>query len=177
MPSLYLNGSFYVFGQTVENEDVIESARFDPLKNEWKELGGFNEQRRRFAVVNTNYGVVIVDGEQAKPKLCQISDTSIDCEVMENNDLELTVSNAKTVLFTFDHTQCPKSVIPPAMLLLSTSWRNELKRRKFNFSKHFIRNKKITLVKVTHLNLSARRVNCRLRLISRISSQCSNRAA
>ena len=39
MPSLYLNGSFYVFGQTVDNEDVIESARFDPLKNEWKELG------------------------------------------------------------------------------------------------------------------------------------------
>ena len=112
-----------------ESEDIIESARFDPLKNEWKELDGFGEQRKRFGVVKTNYGVVIVDGEQAKPKLCQISDTSVDCEVMENNDLELTVSNAEIILFTFDHTQCPKSVIPPAMLLLST-WqpRNELKR-------------------------------------------------
>ena len=130
MPSLYLNGSFYVFGQTVDNEDVIELARFDPLKNEWKELDGFGEQRKRFAVVNTNYGVVIVDGEQAKPKLCQISDTSVDCEVMENNDLELTVSNAEIILFTFDHTQCPKSVIPPpAVLLLSTyRSRTELKR-------------------------------------------------
>ena len=129
MPSLYLNGLFYVFGQTVDNEDIIESARFDPLKNEWEELDGFREQRKRFAVVNTNYGVVIVDGEQAKPKLCQISDTSVDCEVMENDDLELTVSNAEIILFTFDHTQCPKSVIPPAMLLLSSYWlRNELKR-------------------------------------------------
>ena len=126
MPSLYLNGSFYVFGQTVDNEDVIELARFDPLKNEWKELDGFGEQRKRFAVVNTNYGVVIVDGEQAKPKLCQISDTSVDSEVMENNDLELTVSNAEIILFTFDHTQCPKSVISsPAMLFLSTL-RNKL---------------------------------------------------
>ena len=131
MPGLYLNDSFYVFGQTVESEDVTSStvARFDPLKNEWEELDGFREQRKRFAVVNTNYGVVIVDGEQAKPKLCQISDTSIDCEVMENNDLELTVSNAEIILFTFDHTQCPKSVIPPAMLLLSTyRSRTELKR-------------------------------------------------
>ena len=118
-----------MFGQTVDNEDVIELARFDPLKNEWKELGGFGEQRKRFAVVNTNYGVVIVDGEQAKPKLCQISDTSVDCEVIENNDLELTVSNGEIILFTFDHTQCPKSVIPPAMLLLTTRQpRTELKR-------------------------------------------------
>ena len=39
---------------------------------------------------------------------------------MKNSDLELTVSNAETIMFTFDHSQCPKSVIPPAMLLLST---------------------------------------------------------
>ena len=132
MPSLYINGSFYVFGQTVESKDVIELtvARFDQVKNEWKELGGFNEQRKRFAVVNTNYGVVIVDGEQAKPKLCQIGDASVDCEVMENNDLEVTVLNAEITLFTFDHTHCPKSVTPPpAMLFLSTFYtRIELKR-------------------------------------------------
>ena len=131
MPSLYLNDSFYVFGQTVESEDVTSSAvaRFDPFQNEWVLLDGFDEGRQRFAVVNTNYGVVIVDGEQAMPKLCQISDTSVDCEEMNNNDLELTVSNAEIILFTFDHTQCPKSVIPPAMLLLSTRQaRNELEK-------------------------------------------------
>ena len=130
MPSLYLNGLFYVFGQMTESEDIIESARFDPLKNEWKELGGFNEQRKRFAVVNTNYGVVIVDGEQAKPKLCQISDIRLDCEVMKNNDPDLIVSNGEPILFTFDHTQCPKSVIASAMLLfidLGNYYRNALK--------------------------------------------------
>ena len=74
MPSLFINGSFYVFGQTVKSEGVTVSAvaRFDPLKNEWEELGGFGEPRDRFAVVNTYYGVIIVDGESANAKLCQI---------------------------------------------------------------------------------------------------------
>ena len=133
MPSLYLNGSFYVFGQTVESEDVTASAvaRFDPLDNEWEELGGFGEQRQRFAAVNTNYGVVIVDGEQAMPKLCQISNTNVNCEDMKNSDLELTVSNAETILFTFDHSQCPKSVISPAMLLLTMYCSRKESRKKF----------------------------------------------
>ena len=122
-----------MFAQTVENEDVTSSAvaRFDPLRNEWEELGGFGEQRKRFAVVNTDYGVFIVDGEQANLKLCQINDTSIDCEDMENNDLDLIVSVEEVILFTFDHTQCPKSVIltPLAMLFLSTaSSRKEFKK-------------------------------------------------
>ena len=123
IPSLYLNGSFYVFGQTGETQDVTASAvaRFDQLKNEWEELGGFGEQRKRFAAVNTNYGVVIVGDENAKPKLCQISDTSVECEDMKINDLKLMVSNAETILFAFNPTQCPKSVtFSPAMLLLST---------------------------------------------------------
>ena len=132
MPGLYLNNSFYVFGQTVESEHVTASAvvRLDQLKNEWEKLGGFNEQRKRFAVVNTHHGVVIVDGENAKPKLCQISDTSVDCEVMKNNDPDLIVSNGEPILFTFDHTQCPKSVIASAMLLfidLGNYYRNALK--------------------------------------------------
>ena len=57
----------------------------------------------------------------------------------------------------------------PAMLLLSTyQSRTELKR---SFEENLIfRNisleiKKVTQVKVTHLDLSARRVNCRLALI------------
>ena len=133
MPSLYFDGSFYVFGQTAESEDVTSSAvaRFDPLQNEWEELGGFGEQPKRFAVVNTNYGVVLVNGEQSKPKLCQIRNTSVDCEDMNNSNLELIVSVEEIILFTFDHTQCPKSVFltPLAMLLLTTySSMNELKR-------------------------------------------------
>ena len=47
---------------------------------------------------------------------------------MENNEPELIVSVEEIILFTFDHTQCPKSVIltPLAMLLLNTySSKNE----------------------------------------------------
>ena len=131
-----------MFGQIIENVNVSYSvvARFDPLENEWIELDGFGEQRDRIAVVNTNYGVVIVDGESAHTKLCQINDTSVDCEDMENNDQELTVSNGEIILFTFNHTQCPNSVNMPAMLLLSTYYdRNELKisfEEILIFSKH-----------------------------------------
>ena len=147
MPSLFINGFFYVFGQTVESENVIASAvvRLDQQKNKWEELGGFGERLKRFAVVNTYYGVVIVDYEKAKPQLCQIHNTSVSCEHMKNNDLELTVPNEEVILFTLDHTQCPKSVIPPAMLFLET-WhsRNELKiyfEEFLIFARGFIGNK------------------------------------
>ena len=114
-----------MFGQKTESRDVTTSvvARFDPFEDEWTELGGYGQQQReRFAVVNTNHGVVIVDAERANTKLCQISNTSIDCEYMDNNGPESTVLEGEIILFTFDHTQCPKSVFVevPAMLLLST---------------------------------------------------------
>ena len=116
MPSLYINNSFYVFGQKTESRDVTTSvvARFDPFENEWTELGGYGQQSERFAVVSTSHGVVIVDAGRANTKLCQIRDFSVDCEYMERSDPELTISNGEIIMFTFDHTQCPRSVELPA---------------------------------------------------------------
>ena len=116
-----------MFGHINKSKDVTVSAvaRFDPLRNEWTKLVGYGESRERFAVVNTKYGVVLVDGVSANTKLCQINETHVDCEDMENNDP--VVFDDEVHLFTFDHTLCPNSVDVPAMLLLSTKYsRNEL---------------------------------------------------
>lgn len=125
-----------MFGQRTTDEDVTVSAvaRFDPLENEWKILGGYGPAYEKFSVVNNHHGVVIADGDSAnaKPKLCQISDTGVDCEGMGNNDQASTLSDGEIILFTFDHTKCPMSVDLPSMLLLDTSYNgawNELIRK------------------------------------------------
>ena len=127
-----MNQSFYLFGQKidVDNKTTLAVARFDPLQNEWHVLDGYGAPRARLAVVNTQHGVIVVDGESSNEmtNLCQINDTDVSCSNMEINYPESTVSDGEIILFTFDHATCPESVKrAEAMLLLATySPRNEL---------------------------------------------------
>ena len=131
-PSLFLNQSFYLFGQQTKGDNKIASAvaRFDPLQNEWHVLDGYGAPRERFAVVNTQHGVIVVDGESSNKmtNLCQINYTDVTCSNMVIKDPELIVWDGEIILFTFDHATCPESVKrAEAMLLLSTfTSRNEL---------------------------------------------------
>ena len=124
MPTLYINGSFYVFGQQVESEDVTASAvaKFDPFENGWTILGGYGPARKRFSVLNTTHGVIIVDGENEKLKLCSMSPAKISCGDIENSEQESTVWDGEPILFTFENTQCPKSLAFPVMLVLTTTY-------------------------------------------------------
>ena len=114
----------------VDNKTTLAVARFDPLQNEWHVLDGYGAPRARLAVVNTQHGVIVVDGESSNEmtNLCQINDTYVTCSNIEINEPNWTVSDGKLILFTFDHTTCPESVKRvEAMLLLSMlTSRNEL---------------------------------------------------
>ena len=133
-PALFRNGYFYVFGDKIVNENITLSAvaRFDPFKNDWKIIGDYGNRRERHQVINTDYGVVIVggNGTNEQSRLCQMSESNVECEDMGNHDAELIRWNENVVLFAFDATECPDSVERhPAMLFLSTySPRNELIR-------------------------------------------------
>ena len=114
----------------VDNKTTLAVARFDPLQNEWHVLDGFGAPPERFAVVNTQHGIIVVDGKNSNEmtNLCQINDTDVTCSNMVIKDPNWTVSDGDIILFTFDHTTCPESVKrAEAMLLLSTyTSRNEL---------------------------------------------------
>ena len=130
-PTLFRNGYFYVFGDKIVSEDITTSvvARFDPFINYWKIIGEYGNRRERHRVINTDYGVVIVggNGTNEQSRLCQMNESNVECEDMENHDAELIRWNENVILFAFDVSECPESVIGAAMLFLRTyESRNEL---------------------------------------------------
>ena len=129
-PALFRNGYFYVFGDKIVNENITSAvARFDPIENDWKIIGEYGNRRERHQVIKTNYGVVIVggNGTNEQSRLCQMSESNVECEDMENHDPDLIRWNENVILFAFDSSDCPDSVVSKAILFLSTyDLRNEL---------------------------------------------------
>ena len=135
-PSLFLNSSFYLFGQKTDGKDIRSTAvaLFDPLQNEWQVLDGYGPLLSRFAIVNTQHGVIIVDGKSSNEmtQLCQLTETNVTCSNMEINEPEVLIEwNGETILFTFDHESCPESVQRSNAMLLVTSYelRNEFRKK------------------------------------------------